>query len=47
MFVNDKIVSFNIADEASYVYMIGQNLIKNAKNGSFCRVFENLELGGQ
>ena len=41
-------VSFNIASEASYVYiLIGQKLIKNAKNGSFWRVFENLKLGGQ
>ena len=41
-------VSFNIASEASYVYILsGQKLIKNAKNaknGSFCRVFENLKL---
>ena len=36
-------VSFNIASEASYVYIwSGQKLIKNAKNGPFCRVFENL-----
>ena len=29
-------VSFNIASEASYVYILsGQNLIKNAKNGPF------------
>ena len=29
-------VSFNIASEASYVYILsGQKLIKNAKNGSF------------
>ena len=31
-------VSFNIASEASYVY----KFIKNAKNGPFWRVFENL-----
>ena len=38
-------VSFNIASEASYVYiLIGQKLIKNAKNGPFWRVFENLKL---
>ena len=35
-------VSFNIASEASYVYILsGQKLIKNAKNGpilaSFCK----------
>ena len=35
-------VSFNIASEASYVYILsGQKLIKNAKNGQFGRVFEN------
>ena len=38
-------VSFNIASEASYVYIVsGQKLIKNAKNGPFWRVFENLKL---
>ena len=42
---NHKKVSFNIASEASYVYILsGQKLIKNAKNGSFCRIFENLKL---
>ena len=36
-------VSFNIASEASYVYILsGQKLIKNAKNGPFWRVFEKL-----
>ena len=36
-------VSFNIASEASYVYILsGQKLIKNSKNGPFWRVFENL-----
>ena len=36
-------VSFNIASKASYVYILsGQKLIKNAKNGPFKRVFENL-----
>ena len=36
------IVSFNIASEASYVYILsGQKLIENAKNGPFWRVFEN------
>ena len=40
-----KKVSFNIASEASYVYILsGQKLIKNAKNGPFWRVFENLKL---
>ena len=39
-------VSFNIASEASYGYILsGQKLIKNAKNGPFWRVFENLKLG--
>ena len=38
-------VSFNIASEASYVYILsGQKLIKNAKNGPFWRVFESLKL---
>ena len=33
------------ASEASYVYILrGQKLIKNAKNGPFWRVFENLKL---
>ena len=37
-------VSFNIASEASYVYILsGQKLIKNAKNGQFWRVSENLK----
>ena len=38
-------VSFNIASEASNVYILsGQKFIKNAKNGPFWRVFENLKL---
>ena len=38
-------VSFNIANEASYVYILsGQKFIKNAKNSSFWRFFENLKL---
>ena len=41
--ITDK-VSFNIASEASYVYILsGQKLIKNAKNGPFWRVFEHCE----
>ena len=37
-------VSFNIASEASYIYILsGQKLIKNATNGQFWRVFENLK----
>ncbi len=36
---------FNIASEASYVYILsGQKFIKNAKNGPFWVVFENLNL---
>ena len=39
-------VSFNIASEASYVFILSrQKLIKKAKNGPFWRVFENLKLG--
>ena len=35
MFENSKKVSFNIASEASYVYILsGQKLMKNAKNGA-------------
>ena len=38
-------VSFNIASEASYVYILSvQKLIKNAKNGPIWQVFENLKL---
>ena len=38
-------VSFNITSEASYIYILSvQKLIKNAKNGQFWRVFENLKL---
>ena len=37
-------VSFSIASEASYVYILsGRKFIKNAKNGQFWRVFENLK----
>ena len=44
MFEIIKIVSFNIASEASYVYILsGQKLIKNVKNCQFWRVFENLK----
>ena len=35
-------VSFNIASEASYFYILSG--IKNDKNGSFWQVFENLKL---
>ena len=38
-------VAFNIASEASYVYILsGQKFIKNAQNSRFWRVFENLKL---
>ena len=38
-------VSFNIASEVSYVYILnGQKSIENAKNCPFWRVFENLQL---
>ena len=37
-------VSFNMASEASYVYILSGHKIKNAKNGPFWRVFENLKL---
>ena len=41
-------VSFNIASEASYVYiLIRQKLIKNAKNGPFWRVFWKPKACGQ
>ena len=45
VFENHRKVAFNIASEASYVSILsGQKLIKNAKNGRFWRVFENLKL---
>ena len=45
MFENHRKVSFNIASEASYVYILsGQKLNKNAKNGPFGELFENLKL---
>ena len=34
-------VAFNIASEASYIYIFSG---QNAKNGQFCRVFEKLTL---
>ena len=37
-------VAFNIASEASYVYILsGQNYMKNAKNGQFGRIFEKCD----
>ena len=45
VFENHRKVSFNIASEASYVYILNwQKLIKNAKNCPIWRVFENLKL---
>ena len=41
VFENHKKVSFNIASETSYVYILsGPKCIKNAKNVQFWRVFE-------
>ena len=41
-------VSFNIASEASYVYILsGQKFIKNAEKGQFLRVFDKPEVCGQ
>ena len=41
-------IAFNIASEASYVYILsGQKFMKNAENGQFWRVFEKLEACGQ
>ena len=43
MFENRQKVAFNIASEASYVYILsGQKFFKNAKNSQFWRVLENL-----
>ena len=45
VFENQKKVSFNIASDASYIYILsGQKLIKNVINGQFWRVFEKLKL---
>ena len=41
-------VAFNIASEASYVYILsGQKFIKSAKNGPFLRLFWKLEACGE
>ena len=41
-------VAFNNTSEASYVYILsGQKFIKNAKNGQFRRVLENLKLAAK
>ena len=45
VFENHRKVSFNIASEASYVYILsGQKFIKKAKNDPFWQVFEHLKL---
>ena len=45
VFKNHKKVSFNIASEASYVYILsGQKFIKKAKNSQFWLVFGKLKL---
>ena len=42
---NIEKVSFNIASERSYVYILsGQKFIKNAQKNQFWQVFENLKL---
>ena len=47
MFESHKKVSFNIASEASYVYIFsGQKVIKNAKKGHFGE-FWKIEACGQ
>ena len=41
-------VSFDIASEASYVYILsGQKFIKNGKNDQFWRVFEKCDFFGE
>ena len=48
VFENHKKVSYNIASEASSVYILsGQKFIKNAKIGRFWRVFKNLKLAAK
>ena len=45
---NKEKVSFNIASEASYVYILsGQKLIKNAKNDHFGEFFRKPKAWGQ
>ena len=45
---SQKKVSFNIASEASYVYILsGQKFRTNTKNGEFLRVFWKIEACGQ
>ena len=42
---SQKKVSFNIASEASYVYILSrQKFFKNAKKGQFCHFLENRSL---
>ena len=41
-------VSFNIASEANYVFILsGQKFIKNAQNSQFWPVYENLKLAAK
>ena len=48
VFENQEKVSFNIASEASYVYILsGQKLMKNAKNSQYWRLLENMKLAGK
>ena len=45
MFENHRKVAFNIASEASYVYILSeQKFIKSAKNRPFYQVFDSLKL---
>ena len=45
---SEKKVSFNIASEASYVYIwVDKSSLKMTKNGQFWRVFEKTEAFGQ
>ena len=36
-------VAFNIASEASFVYILSEQKLKNVNNGKFWLVFENLK----
>ena len=48
VFENHRKVSFNIASEASYIYILSrQKFIKKAKSGPFWRVFLKYEACGQ
>ena len=43
VFENHRKVSLNIGSEASYAW-VDKKIIKNAKDGPYLRVFENLEV---